>query len=65
MITIYIGSCADDSIGIGTQIKGDAVRRSNGDYPHEIYYNGTWIECYDVLEVKVNSDDDIRYVVAA
>ncbi len=57
-MTIFIGSCADDSIGIGTQIVGEQARKMSGDYPYEVLNNNNWIPCYDI--VKVSSD--IQYI---
>ena len=56
----YIGSCADDSIGIGTMIIGDKYRvASSGDYAYEVHYapSDEWIECYDVVVVHVLDED--------
>jgi len=55
----YIGSCADDSIGIGTIIIGDKYRTVDNFYTFEVYYTptDTWIECYDVVAVFVLSEE--------
>ena len=55
----YIGSCADDSIGIGTMIIGDKYRNSSSDYAFDVYYapSDEWIECYDVVVVDVSNED--------
>ena len=61
----FIGSCADDSIGIGTMIIGDKYRQSNSDYAFEVHYapSDEWIECYDVVAVDViNEDTDLLRV---
>jgi len=58
----YIGSCADDSIGIGTIVVGDKYRTIDNFYTFEVYYapTDTWIECYDVIAVFVlNEETDI------
>jgi len=56
----YLGSCADDSIGIGTMIIGTDYRRATGDYPFEVYYqpSDVWIECYDVVTVTLDSETE-------
>jgi len=50
-MTIFIGSCADDSIGIGTQIVGEQARKVPGDYPYEILSKDNWIPVYDIVSV--------------
>lgn len=60
----YIGSCAEDSIGIGTMIIGSDYRTSNGDYAFEIYYSPSdeWIYCYDMVVVEIDNDKQIMHV---
>lgn len=48
----YIGSCSDDSVGIGYVLTGSKVR-----YLTELGFqiqvdDGDWISCYDVVELK-------------
>lgn len=50
----YIGSSADDSIGIGTLlISPDYKKTEDG---HELKSKeGEWIQCYDVWQITSNS----------
>ncbi len=45
----YLGSCAVDRFGCGTILIGTDVRKGSDGY--EVFVDGDWIECYDVVEV--------------
>lgn len=56
----YIGSCSDDSIGIGYLLVGRNFREvENGDYPYEILVGDDWIPCYDIVYVK---DNKVKFI---
>lgn len=50
MTGVYLGSSADDSIGVGTILKGTAYRNTDEGYELQLE-DGRWIEVYDVIKV--------------
>jgi hypothetical protein len=65
-VPLFVGSCSDDRYGIGTLIVGQYSRsdfRSDEfdgiERPHKQVLckdSGLWIDCYDVMEFKQNSN---------
>jgi len=51
----YIGSCSDDSIGIGTILFGSEYRRTDEGF--ELLTQDGWITCYDVVCMNVKHVD--------
>jgi hypothetical protein len=52
----YLGSVSDDSIGIGTIVKGSDYRYHLNDCFEILLELGYWIECYDVVRVLPNGE---------
>ena len=51
--SIYLGSSADDSVGIGYMIRGKSYTRTNEGFELECF-DGEIIKVYDVIEIKTN-----------
>ena len=58
---VYLGSSADDSVGVGYMIRGSEYRRTEDGY-ELLCLDGEWIEVFDVIRVSSMGIVNITWV---
>lgn len=53
MTKLFVGSCSDDSVGVGYVLIGTEIKKNDEDVGgYQILTDDGWVHCYDVMRVS-------------